>query len=82
MDVPADALPHAWLFGEGQGRWVIAAAADAVAAIEAEAQQAGVAVCRVGSVGGARLTVGGAHAISLDELRSTHERWLPGFMAG
>ena len=82
LNPPADALPHAWLFGEGQGRWVVAVVAAEAAALEAEARTAGVRVERIGSVGGARLTVAPAHAISLAELRSAHERWLPGFMAG
>ncbi|MFO1156746.1 MAG: phosphoribosylformylglycinamidine synthase subunit PurL [Rhodospirillales bacterium] len=81
LHLPADVPPHAWLFGEGQGRWVVAVATAEAAALEAEARAAGVRAERFGSVGGARLTVGAGHAISLFDLRSIHERWLPGFMA-
>ena len=82
IDVPGEKLAHAWLFGEGQGRWLVAASAEQAAEVEARARGAGVPVGRIGRVGGSRLTIGAEHAISLTELRSAHRRWLPDFMAG
>ncbi len=70
----------AWLFGEGQGRYVVAArAADPVLAA---ARAAGVPAAAIGRSGGESLTCTGAGAISLRDLRAAHERWLPAFMAG
>ena len=78
---PEDAAPlHCWLFGEDQGRYVIACA-DA-GAVLIQAAEAGVAAAAIGKTGGARLTVAGAGPISLEELREAHEGWLPAYMAG
>jgi phosphoribosylformylglycinamidine synthase len=56
-------------------------AADDGAAIVAEARAAGVPAMVVGQTGSDALTVGAAHTISIDELRRSHEEWLPGYMA-
>ena len=77
----AGALLQAWLFGEDQGRYVVAVPAADVPSIEAEAGRAGVPLRRLGRVGGAELTVDGEHAISLEALRAANESWLPRFMS-
>jgi phosphoribosylformylglycinamidine synthase len=83
INAPPSAGPlHAWLFGEDQGRYVIALEADAVEAVRQEAARAGVPAQVIGITGGDRLTVNGAYAISIGALRESHEAWLPGFMAG
>jgi phosphoribosylformylglycinamidine synthase len=82
IEVPPGEGPlHAWLFGEDQGRYVIAIEADAVEEVKQAAATAEVAVQVIGVTGGDRLTVNGAHAISIDALRESHEAWLPRFMA-
>ena len=83
-----DALPsslsrNAWLFGEDQARYLVETG-DPHRALTL-AQQAGVPARRIGTVGGhgsaAELTLSGAGAISVAELRAAHEAWLPGYMA-
>ena len=70
----------AWLFGEDQGRYLLTTAdPDAVLA---GATAAGVPAVRLGTTGGAELTVDGAGAISVERLRTAHERWFPAWMAG
>ncbi|WP_374443268.1 phosphoribosylformylglycinamidine synthase subunit PurL [Stella sp.] len=70
----------AWLFGEDQGRYLLTAVdADAVLA---GAAAAGVPAARIGMTGGGELTVEGAGAISVERLRTAHERWFPAWMAG
>ncbi len=71
---------HAWLFGEDQGRYLVATAAPE--ALLAAAQAAGVAAIQVGRAGGDTLTLPGGGTISLAELRQVHEAWLPGYMNG
>ena len=72
--------PLPWLFGEDQARYLIATAdADAVLAMAA---LAGVPAAIIGRSGGDALTVRGVLAISLDELRTAHEGWMPAFMSG
>jgi phosphoribosylformylglycinamidine synthase len=71
---------HGWLFGEDQGRYLVATATPE-ALLEA-AGKAGVPAQRVGATGGDALTLPGGGAISLTELGAARESWLPGFMAG
>ncbi len=75
-------VDHAVLFGEDQARYVIACPADKADEILSNAGESGVTVRIVGSVGGARLTVDGQDPISLEELRTAHEEWLPRYMSG
>jgi phosphoribosylformylglycinamidine synthase len=70
----------AWLFGEDQGRYLVAVARDKLAETERQAAGAGVLARRVGSTGGPALTLDGGDAISLDELAAIHQGWLPGLM--
>ncbi len=84
IEAPPEAtgpLLQAWLFGEDQGRYLIAVPAADVASVAAEAARAGVPLRRIGRVGGAELTLDGEHAISLAALRAANERWLPRFMS-
>ena len=71
----------AWLFGEDQARYLLAAAAEQAGPIERAAAAAGVLVCRIGRTGGRALTLNGADAICLDELAAAHEARLPALMA-
>ena len=77
---PASDLPvHAWAFGEDQARYVVTCPNPAEFA--AAAEDAGVHVERIGSVGGAALTLSGTKPISVEALRDAHSRWLPAYMA-
>jgi phosphoribosylformylglycinamidine synthase subunit PurL len=72
---------HAHWFGEDQGRYVVStddpnAVMEMVAASGARAFKLGTVVDEP------RLTLDGEVLISLDDLRSAHEAWLPRFMAG
>jgi phosphoribosylformylglycinamidine synthase len=79
------ALPSAdpaFCFGEDQGRYVLTAAGDAaVATIERLAREASVPICRLGTTGGAALTLGASGTILVSALRARNEAWLPDYMA-
>jgi phosphoribosylformylglycinamidine synthase len=81
--LPGKLPPHAWLFGEDQARYLIETS-DAAAMLRA-ALAAGVPARRIGQVagqvGGAALTLPGAGAISIAELKAAHEAWLPDYMS-
>jgi phosphoribosylformylglycinamidine synthase len=79
LDLPADLPPHAVAFGEDQGRYVVTAADPAP--VLAAARAAGVPARVLGRTGGAALTVSGAGATSVADLRAAYEGWLPGYMA-
>jgi phosphoribosylformylglycinamidine synthase len=70
--------PHAWLFGEDQGRYLLAAASPD--AILRAAARAGVPAAVVGEAGGRNLSAPGLFDIPLARLRETHEGWMPAYM--
>jgi phosphoribosylformylglycinamidine synthase subunit PurL len=77
--MPPDLPPAAWLFGEDQGRYLIAT--DAPEALLAAAHATAVPARVVGVAGGVALTLPGAGAISIDVLKAANEGWLPAFLA-
>jgi phosphoribosylformylglycinamidine synthase len=71
---------HLYLFGEDQGRYLIAVA-DPQALIEA-AHAAGVQASLAGHAAGDALASPGLFEIQLSALRAANEGWLPAYMAG
>ena len=69
---------HALLFGEDQGRYLIAVS-DPLPLLKA-AQAAGVVGEVVGHADGKALATAGIFSLSLADLRAGHEGWMPGFM--
>ncbi|MCH7944157.1 MAG: phosphoribosylformylglycinamidine synthase II, partial [Proteobacteria bacterium] len=72
---------HGWLFGEDQGRYVIAVPAAEAGEILKDAARAEIAAIIIGETGGDALTLAGSAPISLAALRDAHEGWLPAYMA-
>jgi phosphoribosylformylglycinamidine synthase len=71
---------HAFLFGEDQGRYLLAAPDPQP--ILASAHAVGVTATVLGrTTAGGTLTLNGRVLISIKELREAHEGWLPSFMA-
>jgi len=84
IDVPTETGQrplHGWLFGEDQGRYVVAVPEDAADTLISDAETAGIAARRIGTTGGAALTVGEQHAISVARLRDVNARWMPDYMS-
>ncbi len=79
---PADASEAGWLFGEDQGRWLLAVPPARLPELLAAATASGVLARPVGTLGGDALTLGRHPPISLEELRSVREGWLPAWMDG
>src|SRR6266568_610090 len=74
------ALPaHAWWFGEDQARYLVETADPDV--VLAAAKNKSIYAQRIGTVTGAALTLPGAGAISVAELKAANEAWLPGYMS-
>jgi phosphoribosylformylglycinamidine synthase II len=80
--VTLEALPagNAGLFGEDQGRYLIETASPE--AILDAARNADILAQRIGVVEGGALTLPRGDAISVRELISINEAWLPAYMAG
>jgi len=78
---PAPDLPaHAWLFGEDQGRYLLAVSADRERDILDRAAAAGVPASVVGRAGGENFVSAGLFDLPLEQVRDTNERWAPAFM--
>lgn len=73
--------PHAELFGEDQARYILSVDEQWADMFAANSEGSGVAFTRLGTVSGNVLKIGEIIAISLDELRETHEAWFPEYMA-
>jgi phosphoribosylformylglycinamidine synthase len=83
IDVPSNTPnggppTHAWLFGEDQGRYIVAVT-DPAPVLDAAAS-AGVPAAIIGKTGGVALTLADNRTISLADLRAAHEGWLPTYM--
>jgi phosphoribosylformylglycinamidine synthase II len=76
------ALPHAFWFGEDQGRYVVTVDAAGADALLARLAAAGVPADRLGTTGGDALTMPGERPMLVTILRERFEGWLPAFMAG
>lgn len=72
---------HAYLFGEDQGRYLIAVPAEAAADLLYSASAQGIDAATVGIVGGDALVLPGEETISVAELKAAHEGWFPAYMA-
>ena len=70
---------HAWLFGEDQGRYLIATP-DAQALLRTAAD-AGVSAEPIGMTGGDALVVGTVGSTNIAALRAVHEGWFPDYMS-
>ena len=70
--------PHAFLYGEDQGRYLVAT--DDGGALVAAAEKAGVPAVQLGYSGGPEIAVEGLLALPIAELRAAHEAWLPTYM--
>jgi phosphoribosylformylglycinamidine synthase subunit PurL len=80
VHVPTNGIAsHAWLFGEDQGRYVLATN-DPVRLL-AEAAKAGVPAARIGTTTDHTLTFVDQGAISLSEIRQINESWMPEYMS-
>ena len=79
---PAEMPAHAWWFGEDQARYLVETA-DPDALLRAAAA-AGIPARCIAAVqsdeAGAALTLSGAGAISVAELKAANEAWLPNYM--
>ena len=80
LALPMNTVP--FLFGEDQGRYVLAVPSHEAARLIEEAKAAGVAVSSLGATGGDKIALKGAGEVSLSRLRAAHEGWFPAYMSG
>jgi phosphoribosylformylglycinamidine synthase len=74
--------PHAFWFGEDQGRYIITASSAETKKIIEDAKASGIAIQKLGKTGGDTIKIGDEPKISLQTLKQSNESWLPNFMKG
>jgi phosphoribosylformylglycinamidine synthase len=79
---PPDVPPHAFWFGEDQGRYLVTAPKAKAEAVMRRAQSAQVSVQVLGSTGGDTIALSGERPILINALIERFEGWLPNYMAG
>ncbi|OSQ49671.1 phosphoribosylformylglycinamidine synthase subunit PurL [Thalassospira alkalitolerans] len=79
LHLPESGSEVAWLFGEDQGRYVIATR-DPDKVLNA-ANSSNVAAAIIGQAGGDAISIDGKNKIGLAELRDLNEGWMQSFMA-
>ena len=81
---PTDIDDHAFYFGEDQARYLLALDPAQLDVLDEACATAGVPYEVIGEAGGCELALRGPAgeivAIDLDDLRATHEGWMPAFM--
>lgn len=82
LSAPANGELHGWLFGEDQARYLVAVEKNSVNPVLSTAKAKGIVAQVVGTVGGDRMMAEGAFNLTIAELRSANEDWLPALMAG
>ncbi len=80
LAAPSSGTTHGWLFGEDQGRYLVAVETNSVNPVISTAHAKGISAQIVGKVGGDRIIADGAFDVSLAGLRQKHEEWLPNLM--
>ena len=80
-EVPVDLQAHAYLFGEDQGRYLVAVDPETATEILYSASSQGIDAGVVGVTGTEHLTLPGGLTISVAELREAHQTWFPAYMA-
>ena len=80
--MPSTVPLHAFLFGEDQGRYVVACASDIMFDLRREAAEAGVTSWYLGLTGGHAIAFPDEDGIPVSSLREAHEGWLPAYMEG
>jgi phosphoribosylformylglycinamidine synthase subunit PurL len=77
---PKESPDHAFWFGEDQARYVLTVRQADVAVLELAAREMGIAFRYLGKTSGDDLTLTGAGAISVSELKTAHEAFFPKLM--
>ena len=78
LDATSRTHAHVFLFGEDQGRYLIATREPE--AITAAAMAIHVNVAHIGVAGGDAFASKGLFSLPLERLRAAHEGWMPAFM--
>lgn len=82
LAAPASLVSQAYWFGEDQARYLVTVPETEAGRVLAKMRGCEVPCVRIGTTGGEAITIAGEAPVSIDALRTSHERWLPEYMSG
>ncbi|UPJ56366.1 phosphoribosylformylglycinamidine synthase subunit PurL [Bradyrhizobium sp. 192] len=82
LAAPAALVSQAYWFGEDQARYLVTVPETEAGRVLAKMRGCEVPCVRIGTTGGDAITIAGEAPVTIDALRTSHERWLPDYMGG
>ena len=81
-EAPESIVPHAWWFGEDQGRYIVTVNEKDLLSVFTKLKAVEVPCAQIGLTGGDRIAVSGEGAVQVKALADAFEGWLPEYMSG
>ena len=81
-EAPESIVPHAWWFGEDQGRYIVTVNEKDLLSVFTKLKAVEVPCVQIGLTGGDRIAVAGEGSVYIKALSHAFESWLPAYMSG
>jgi phosphoribosylformylglycinamidine synthase len=81
-EAPEAFVPHAWWFGEDQGRYIVTVNEKDLLSVFTKLKAVEVPCMQIGLTGGHDIAVAGEGAVHIKALAHAFESWLPAYMGG
>jgi phosphoribosylformylglycinamidine synthase len=81
-EAPESIVPHAWWFGEDQGRYIVTVNEQDLLSVFTKLKAVEVPCVQIGLTGGHAIAVAGEGKVHIKALAHAFESWLPGYMSG
>lgn len=82
LAAPPSLVSHGYWFGEDQARYLVTVPETDAGRVLAKMRGCEVPCVRIGTTGGDAIAIAGETPVSIESLRTSHERWLPDYMGG
>lgn len=82
LAAPTALVPQAYWFGEDQARYLVTVPETEAGRVLAKMRGCEVPCVRIGTTGGDAIVIAGEAPVTIEALRTSHERWLPEYMGG
>jgi phosphoribosylformylglycinamidine synthase II len=78
---PNATVPHAWWYGEDQARYIVTVPEAELLGVLTKLKAVNVPCVRIGVTGGDTIAIAGEGMVSVKQLETKFESWLPAYMA-
>lgn len=82
LAAPTALVSQAYWFGEDQARYLVTVPETEAGRVLAKMRGCEVSCVRIGTTGGDAIAIAGETPVTIESLRTSHERWLPDYMGG